>query len=245
MATLFRIRCFGDEILFAPTRPVSFKNPEEIEHNLSIMFKTLYDLGGVGIAANQCATIAAPVPSIIIAGTSNPETIAKAQARYPNRVIPEAQVYINPVIKERSSETYFPGEGCLSVPCSLRGKVERHRWIVMEYQDIHGKKITKKFSDFTAHILQHECDHLHGIVFMHRLIEDMQESQRKQFVALIDEVLRSPSPLETQPQTPTIALDRDEKGMMIIEESALKNTLSGLDSTVLNALRRAAHAGRN
>lgn len=242
MATLFRIRCFGDDILFTPTHPVDFSDPEKIQAQIDIMLTTLYRLGGVGIAANQCAEISAPVPSIIIAGTSNPESRAKAQARYPDKAIPAAEVYINPIILEYSAEIYFPGEGCLSVPCAIRGKAARHHWIIMEYQDTSGTKFTKKFTDFLAHILQHECDHLHGIVFMHRLFADMSPTQRQQFVVLIDEILVAPSRPDQQPSTPTLAINRDENGLILIEETALKNTLSSLDRPVLQALRHAAKA---
>lgn len=231
------VRCFGDKVLFAPTQPVKFVGEEHLAEKIQAMMKVLFDYGGVGVAANQCAEIPGPAPSIMIAGVANPEARLRAQARYPDFHIPDAEVYLNPIILEYSSETYFPGEGCISIPCTFRGKVARHKWIVMQFQDIHGNVFKKKFTDFTAHILQHECDHLEGVVFMHKLINDMQPAQRKEFAAIIDEILKNPTSLEQQINKPTLAIDRDASGMLLFDKELIKMTLSGLNNTVLLALR--------
>ncbi len=231
------VRSFGDQVLFTPTQPVQFLDEEHIAEKIQTMMKVLFEYGGVGVAANQCAEILAPAPSIMIAGVNNPESLLRAQARYPDRLIPEAQVYINPTILQRSLETYFPGEGCISIPCTFRGKVARHKWIVMQYQNIHGELFENKFTDFTAHILQHECDHLEGVVFMHKLINDMRPSQRNEFSAIIDEILSNPIPLDQQCSKPTLAIDRDESGKLLFDKELIKITLSGLTNTVLLALK--------
>ena len=61
-------------------------------------------------------------------------------------------------------------EGCLSVP-NIRGKVERYYDITVTYYTETGKKVVKEVSGFTARDIQHECDHLDGIVFLNRVTE--------------------------------------------------------------------------
>ena len=75
---------------------------------------------------------------------------------------------INPVWRKLSERTYVEYEGCLSVP-SVRGKVERHHDIEIIYYNEQGEKITKQVHGFTARDIQHECDHLDGIVFLEKV----------------------------------------------------------------------------
>jgi peptide deformylase len=76
---------------------------------------------------------------------------------------------INPEIIEHATTTQITEEGCLSVPESS-GEVERYAWIKVTYQDIHGKTIIKKLTGFNAIIVQHEIDHLNGILFVDKLL---------------------------------------------------------------------------
>ena len=85
----------------------------------------------------------------------------------------EPEVMINPEIIERSAEMVKDWEGCLSIP-GLRGEVSRHLSIKVRYQTIEGELVERRFSDFVARIVQHEDDHLHGIVFLDRL-ESMRD----------------------------------------------------------------------
>lgn len=71
-------------------------------------------------------------------------------------------VYLNPVIVKRSEKTYITTEGCLSID-GLK-TVKRHRQIMLAYTDIQGKRKVQTFSNYTAQIIQHECDHLNGIL---------------------------------------------------------------------------------
>ena len=241
---MLQIRYFGDTILFTPTQKVRFSPEENIDIPATIdkMMATLREQGGIGIAANQCVDIPAPVPSIIIVGIANPDVLARQQARYPNMEIPIAEVLINPRIIERSEETYFPptGEGCLSIPCAFRGKVARHRWVVVQYQDIEGKSHEENFSEIKAHVVQHETDHLKGVVFLHRILNDMSPTQRQDFAKIIEDILADPTPTTEHSQLPTLTIDRDEHGHPIISADVVKNTLSELDNIVLQSLKQAA-----
>lgn len=72
------------------------------------------------------------------------------------------KVFVNPTIIARSKETYIASEGCLS----LDGKrdVKRHEWIKVAFQQPNGKMQTIQYSGLTAEIIQHECDHLRGVL---------------------------------------------------------------------------------
>lgn len=84
-------------------------------------------------------------------------------------------LYINPKIIEiaqvetRLSKQNTPLEGCLSIP-NTWGVVNRKTWVTLSFQDSHGKSKTKKFKGFPAIIVQHEMDHLSGILFTQRVL---------------------------------------------------------------------------
>ena len=75
---------------------------------------------------------------------------------------------INPTWKPLSEEKETEFEGCLSVP-SIRGKIERYTNIEVTYYNEKGEKIVKQVKGFTARDVQHECDHLDGIVFLEKV----------------------------------------------------------------------------
>ena len=80
---------------------------------------------------------------------------------------PEQIVLINPsVIAKEGKQT--GEEGCLSIP-GIRGHVPRHRRIRVRYRDLEGREVDREFVDFVARIVQHEHDHLDGVVFLDRL----------------------------------------------------------------------------
>jgi peptide deformylase len=81
-----------------------------------------------------------------------------------------AHIFINPEISKKSWFKNVAEEGCLSIP-GRYGNVKRHKWINLNYLDRHGKKHSEKFSALTARILQHEIDHLRGILFIDKLVK--------------------------------------------------------------------------
>lgn len=76
--------------------------------------------------------------------------------------------FINPTIIELSKETEVDQEGCLSLPKTW-GNVRRAKQVLIEFTDEKGKRTRRAFSNFTARIVQHEFDHLHGILFIDKL----------------------------------------------------------------------------
>lgn len=81
---------------------------------------------------------------------------------------------INPEILEMSEETQEDTEGCLSLP-GVWGPVERARAVTLRFTNVSGKEVTMKFKDFEARIVQHEVDHLNGILFIDHVPEGKLE----------------------------------------------------------------------
>lgn len=79
-------------------------------------------------------------------------------------------VLINPTIIKHSEETFSSEEACLSLP-NFVWYVDRYRRVTVEYQDIHGNHKTKEFVAYNAAVVQHEIDHLNGILFIDRIKE--------------------------------------------------------------------------
>ena len=77
---------------------------------------------------------------------------------------------INPIWKKISEDTDIQYEGCMSVPV-IRGKVERYKNIKLTYFNENGEKIVRQVNGFFARLVQHECDHLDGIVFLEKVKE--------------------------------------------------------------------------
>ncbi len=124
---------------------------EELRRLVAKMFKAMYEggeTGGVGLAAPQIG-------------------VSKTVLVYD---IGRSGTMVNPRIIAHSEETEVGEEGCLSVP-GVYGPVERYQWIVVEYRDINGKYKKEKFSGFDARVIQHEIDHLNGILFVDKVVD--------------------------------------------------------------------------
>ncbi|WP_089603907.1 peptide deformylase [Acinetobacter piscicola] len=121
------------------------------------MHSTMLERNGVGIAAPQ---VYISKRMIIVASRANP--------RYPDAPEMDAIVMVNPEIIQKSAHVILGEEGCLSVP-NERGQVERAEQITVQYFTLDGEKITQDFTGFPARIIQHEVDHLDGILFIERI----------------------------------------------------------------------------
>ena len=121
------------------------------------MKDTMTEKGGVGIAAPQIGCN----KRVIIFGFEKNQ-------RYPNEKEVPFTVLINPTITPLSEEMVDGWEGCLSVP-GLRGLVSRYHRIEYSGYDLGGGFITRVAEGFHARVVQHECDHLDGILFPERL----------------------------------------------------------------------------
>ncbi len=150
------------KLLFQKSEEVkSFDEAKEIVTSLK---ETLDYYGGVGLAAPQ---IGIPKRVFIV----DIKDTQSHREKYSNLEKIGFVAYVNPVIVEISSEKNKGMEGCLSVIYgSLFGAVERANSLKIEYFDVDGKKHTDEVrDDFHARVIQHEFDHLEGIIFFQRM----------------------------------------------------------------------------
>lgn len=159
MSVILPVAQRGEEILkikAAAVADVEF-NSDWLLQLASAMQVTMLERNGVGIAAPQ-VYISKRV--IIVASRSNP--------RYPDAPDMDAVVMVNPEILEFSQTTCLGEEGCLSVP-NERGQVERAQVIKVRYYTLQGEVIETAFEGFPARIVQHEVDHLDGVLFVDKM----------------------------------------------------------------------------
>jgi peptide deformylase len=151
----------GDPRLLQPAEPVRVFGSPELATLIADMRETMDALDGAGLAAPQ---VGIALRVVIFGVESNP--------RYPDAEPVPQTVLINPRIEPIGEEVDYGWEGCLSVP-GMRGLVPRYTHIRYSGFDEHGHTIERTASDFHARVVQHECDHLDGILYPMR-IEDMQ-----------------------------------------------------------------------
>lgn len=159
MSVILPVAQRGEEILKIKAALVSDAefNSEWLLQLASAMHATMLERNGVGIAAPQ-VYISKRV--IIVASRPN--------SRYPHAPEMDAVVMVNPEILEFSHATCLGEEGCLSVP-DERGQVQRAQSIKVRYHTLQGEVIETTFDGFPARIVQHEVDHLDGVLFVERL----------------------------------------------------------------------------
>ncbi|MFP6797104.1 MAG: peptide deformylase [Pseudomonadales bacterium] len=144
------------------------------------MKDTLRDYGGIGLAAPQIDEL---IQLAII-------DLPGGQSRYGELEALPLTVCINPVVTTLDTATTGYWEGCLSVP-GLRGFVERPQRIRMAYTDTDGARLEREFSDFHATVVQHEIDHLRGILYVDHILDPS-------LLVFEDEYLRYVVPSEEQ-----------------------------------------------
>jgi peptide deformylase len=147
----------GDPRLLRQAEPVAEFGTPELEALIADMFDTMRAANGAGLAAPQIGVNL----QLVIFGF-------KHNARYPNAPPVPETVLINPVLKPLSDHKEEDWEGCLSVP-GLRGVVPR--WSRLHYRgfDQYGNAISREADGFHARVVQHECDHLAGILYPMRV----------------------------------------------------------------------------
>ncbi len=145
----------GDPRLWQKSLPV--ENFGELKDLLVDMRDTMAHLNGAGLAAPQ---IGVPLRVVIFGVTANP--------RYPDiEPVPDT-VLVNPVLTPLSDEMEEGWEGCLSVP-GMRGSVPRYRRLRYAGYDERGQRFERDVEGFHARVVQHEVDHLDGVLYPMRI----------------------------------------------------------------------------
>lgn len=152
------IRLFGDPVLNSAAEVVTVFDAG-LERLVADMLETMDHAGGVGLAANQI-------------GLARRVFVFDCQGMRGH--------IVNPVWEPLGSAQQTGIEGCLSVP-GVRGEVTRHNTVVARGQDCHGRPIALQGSGLLARCIQHEADHLDGVMFMRR----MEPGQRREAMAAI------------------------------------------------------------
>jgi peptide deformylase len=147
----------GDPRLLEPSRPVEKFDTPELHELIADMNDTMKALNGAGLAAPQ---IGVGLQVAIFGVERNP--------RYPDAEPVPYTVLINPVLTVIDDALEEGWEGCLSVP-GMRGLVPRFKRLRYQGRDQYGKTIDRTASDFHARVVQHECDHLAGILYPMRI----------------------------------------------------------------------------
>jgi peptide deformylase len=152
----------GDPRLLQVSAPIDPIDADAMDDLLNDMWDTMAAENGAGLAAPQIGVM----QRLVIFGyQSNP--------RYPEAPPVPQTVLINPIITPLDDEREDGWEGCLSVP-GMRGVVPRYRKIHYRGFDQFGNSIDREAEGFHARVVQHECDHLDGILYPQR-IEDMRQ----------------------------------------------------------------------
>lgn len=160
--TVRNVLKMGTPSLFQPSHPVTEFNTPELHSLIEDLFDTMHAYDGVGIAAPQ---IGVNLQIVIFGFDKNP--------RYPDADPVPQTVLINPIITPLTNEQELGWEGCLSVP-GLRGEVARFTKISYQGMDRSGQRIERVAEGFHARVVQHECDHLLGILYPQRM-SDMKK----------------------------------------------------------------------
>jgi peptide deformylase len=152
----------GDMRLLQRAEPITNFGSRDLTALLEDMRDTMHELDGVGLAAPQ---IGVSLRVVIFEVNANP--------RYPDAESVPQTVLINPILTPLSDTLEEDWEGCLSVP-GMRGLVPRYTKLRYQGRDEKGGLIDRTVSGFHARVVQHECDHLEGILYPMR-IGDMRK----------------------------------------------------------------------
>lgn len=150
------IYVYGAQVLRQKALEVDIKKPgieQEIKTLISNMWETMYSADGVGLAAPQ---IGKSIRVLVVDGTLLSEDMPELKEF--------KRAMINPVLLEESKELVEFNEGCLSVP-NINAYVERPKKIKISYLDVSFNEVTEELDGFACRMVQHEMDHLEGILF--------------------------------------------------------------------------------
>ena len=171
--SLLKIAKLGNPVLRQVAKPVDLDELVDNESQMQVfiddMIETMHHEGGVGLAAPQ---VNRSIQIVVLEYAEN--------ERYPGEVVIPLTVLVNPVLSDYSSEKKEGWESCLSL-ADFRGMVPRSTTITRNAYDRLGKKIQTTVSGFEAVVLQHEIDHLKGLVFLDRMNDFTKLSYQTEF----------------------------------------------------------------
>ena len=168
---LLTVHSFPDPVLKQKALPVK-EFDEKLAELADNMLETMYEERGIGLAAVQVGVLK---QLVVVDLKSGEEDIS----------LREPRVFVNPHIVERSGET-ISEEGCLSV-IEYRAEIKRAESIKLEFQDLQGEPLTLEAEGLLSICIQHELDHLQGILFIDHLPMLKQKMVKKRLAKLARE----------------------------------------------------------
>lgn len=148
---IYPVTVFGDPVLRKKAQPIT-KDFQDLKGFIQNMFDTMYNSDGVGLAAPQ---VGQAVRIFVI------DTDIDDEDELPGI----KKAFINPEIVEKSGEEWVMNEGCLSLP-EIREDVLRPETVKIKYVDEEFNEHIETYSGFTSRVIQHEYDHLEGVMFV-------------------------------------------------------------------------------
>ena len=158
------IRYFGDPVLTTPASPVTDFD-KELRLLVKDLTETMIDAPGAGLAAPQ---IGKSIRLFIIDGSPFANEEGEELDTKAIGIENFKKVFINPIIEEESGEKWAFQEGCLSIP-KIRENVIRHEKLLISYYDENWKFHEEHYDGYAARIIQHEYDHIEGVLFTDHL----------------------------------------------------------------------------
>ena len=166
---IYSIVAIGDPVLKTKAKNLAPDlAPADLQQLIADMFETMYYAHGVGLAAPQ---IGKGVRLFVMDSGPMVELDEEDLAELEEGETPEAGIkraFINPVMVSETGEQWGFEEGCLSIP-GVRELVNRHADIVLRYEDENRQVHEEAFSGMAARVIQHEYDHLEGVLFTDKL----------------------------------------------------------------------------
>jgi peptide deformylase len=175
--SILKIARIGNPVVRAAAAPLEggAVSTPAIQRLIDDMVETMHEYDGVGVAAPQVHV------GLRLAVIEVPADDERAESGVPLTVL------VNPVVTPLGDEMEEGWEGCLSIP-DLRGQVPRHRRVRLEALDREGKPYSIEAEGFFARVIQHECDHLDGNVYIDR----MQGMRTLTFQRELERMLEAP-----------------------------------------------------
>ena len=154
---------YGDPVLRKVAKEIA-KDHLKLDEIIANMWETQYNASGVGIAAPQ---VGLSIRLFVIDASpfSDDDDLSREEQDFLKNF---KRVFINPTILEESGEEWAFNEGCLSIP-DVREDVFRQEQIVVEYVDENWKKQKETLTGLAARVVQHEYDHIEGVLFTDKL----------------------------------------------------------------------------
>jgi len=158
------IIAYGDPVLKKEAEEIEESYPD-LQQLISDMFETMYQAKGVGLAAPQ---IGKSIRLFIVDGSPFADEEGEEPDPKANGIEHFKKVFINPIIEEESGPKWSFQEGCLSIP-KIRENVLRNEKITLTYFDEKWNFHEEVYDGYAARIIQHEYDHIEGVLFTDHL----------------------------------------------------------------------------